>query len=113
MSDNQEEHLNWAKEAQAVIEDIKDFVSSIVIAESPKSDALRIYFDLETLEKDKFIIAMDSGGFSIVSQSSDSTPVVYETINALLDSKSLKFRNAFASSLLTKINSLVHDRGSI
>lgn len=96
--------MDWSCEAQAVIEDIRDFVSSISVANSPKSENSRICFDIETLEKESFTIVMDSSGFHIL----DDTSTVYETINALLSTKSVGFRNAFASALMSKLNSLSH-----
>lgn len=114
MQEEREKQVNWEKEAEAVINDIRDHVSHVAIAKSPNSDPSRIYFDLETLEGDKFIIAMDSRGFTISNvNQNDKSSHVYETINALLDNKSSKYRAAFASSLVSKMNSLLHGHGSL
>lgn len=111
------DNIDWKSEANAVIEDVKQFVSSISIAKEPESNDMSIYFDIETFEREKFIVSMRSYGFTILNpndknnqDSDDNQPIVYETINALLDSKSVEYRKAFANSLLTKLTSIVDDK---
>ena len=128
--------MDWKTEACAVIEDVKPYVSSIKIARDQKSCDMRIYFDIETLELQKFVVSMDSNGFSICdndqnngstteASNSNTSPSscnrydqdqqnetkIYETINALLDDNSVEYRKAFAQALLKRMKSLENLEG--
>lgn len=100
--------MDWLNEANAVIKDIKPFVSDIKIAEVPESCNMMIYFNIETLEKRKLLVSMSACGFCIIN--SDGIEVIseniYETINSLLDANSCGYRRAFAKSLIEKINTI-------
>lgn len=119
--------MDWMAEADAVIEDVKLFVSDIRVATNQESSDMRIFFEIVTLEKEKMIVAMDASGYTILeceSQSdtdlsdnyvsqdamSNKESRVYETINALLDDRSTGYRNAFALALLNKIKSIDNER---
>ena len=111
--------MDWQAEAQALIDDISNYVNKIEISKSHKSSNYRLYFDVETLERTKLLVSMDSSGFMICdkdtggsatstdNQEQDSEHVkIYETINSLLDHNSPKYREAFAGDLQRKIKSL-------
>lgn len=123
--------MDWKTEANAVINDIKPYISTIKISDVHPSNAMRIYFELETLEKEKLIISMDSTGFRVcdscefVPHQSETKTLkhlddvqdeqdddthgdekVYETIYSLLNERSVKYREAFAEALSTKIKLL-------
>lgn len=119
----------WQAEAQALIQDIKQHVHSIKVSSEHESSDMRIFFDIVTLERDKFIVSMDSVGFQIEAlfrgQGDESQPPeeniddniddnkqetssrkIYETINALLDENSPKYRGSFARALMDKMKSI-------
>lgn len=113
--------MDWKAEAAAIIDDVKPFVESIKISDKHESSDMRIYFTIVTLERQILDVMLDSSGFSICDTScgygsrtdpEESPNVtnfedrVYETINALLDDKSVEYRKAFARALSTKISSL-------
>lgn len=92
--------MDWLAEANAVIKDIRPFVNSIEISNKQKSSDMRIYFTIVTLEGQHLEVMMDSNGFSICQEK------IYETIYALLDDNSVKYREAFAQALSTRVSSL-------
>lgn len=112
--------MDWEHEAKAVMDDVRLFVNKIEIATSRNSDNMRIYFDIETLERAKFTVAMDSDGFSICDNNQETrneierqlededqqNRKIYETIYALLDDNSVEYRKAFAQALMTKVDSI-------
>lgn len=93
--------MDWLKEARAVIDDVEPFVSSIAIAKKQKSTNLRIYFDITILEGKTFVVSMDSNGFSIWDESDELQ--IYETINALLDVNSPRYREEFSRALMSRL----------
>lgn len=98
--------MDWLVEAKAVINDVKPYVSSIGIAEKQQSSNMRIFFDITVLEGKKLIVSMDSSGFCICEESGVPGDTTYETINALLDSNSARFREEFSKALISKVNLL-------
>lgn len=100
--------MEWQKEANAVIDDIKPFVRCIGVCQSKESSNMRIYLDVETFEEENLLIAMDSRGFTICKdgRSEEGEDETYESINALLFNNSPKYRETFTQSLVDKINSL-------
>lgn len=119
--------LDWIEEANAVISDIERFVDSIKISQDYESNCMRIFFDIETLEHRKLVICMSSRGFAICANSSNGdnstdptydkpkgsrsydpsdSDKVYETIYALLDDNSGRYRQAFALALTEKMDSI-------
>lgn len=125
--------MDWEAEAKALIEDIKPFVSKVEVSQEHRSCDMKIYFDIETLEKKKFIVMMNSSGFQIsdmvrmdptIGQApadeghsmakgadgdgneDDQEVKVYETISALLDDHSPNYRRAFAEALRDRLNSI-------
>lgn len=97
--------MNWIAEAKAVIDDVRPYVQSIDVAGGQESTDMRIYFDLTILEGEKFLVSMDANGFSICNQSDE--PVTYETINALLDANSSRYRHEFSKALASKLSGVL------
>lgn len=121
--------MDWRAEAIAIINDISKFVHKIEVSHRLESNDMRIYFDIETKERAKLIVSMDSIGFRICDKdelrqkTNEASQVdgdalekatravidhtkVYETINALLDDNSPMYRDAFAHALMDKISSV-------
>lgn len=109
--------MDWKAEAEAVIEDVNSFVSSIKISCTLESNDLMIFFEVVTLEMQEFTVKLDSSGFSIRdierdegrrketfnSNNSHQNENVYETIHSLLEDKSVMYREAFARALIDKL----------
>lgn len=132
------ENLDWQAEAAALIDDMENYVLSIKISSRHKSDNMRIHFDIETLERNKLLVSMDSSGFRICDRqerkaadggeraqvqkniaygdasegqqqpqpTGDDHDKVYETINALLDDVSPRYRQAFGQALIDRLQSI-------
>lgn len=105
--------MNWLAEAQALIDDMKPFVEDIKVSTKRQSDNNRLFFDIVLLEKKELLVRMDSSGFTICDSKEESQgnevnvdQKAYETINALLDDNSEKYRIAFSAALNRKIESL-------
>lgn len=114
--------MDWEDEASAIIDDIKNYVNKIELSTRHKSSDTRIYFEIVTLEGVTLVVSMDADGFIICDSVSggrkleaegnddtlqDEPPIkIYETINALLDHNSPKYREAFASDLHNRMRSL-------
>lgn len=121
-------NLDWKAEAQAVIDDMRQYVSSIDVSRELNSSDMRVYFDIKTLEAKRLLVSMDSNGFVICDSKmpkdnglgdkpddeqishdksiGNNSGKIYETINALLDDNSGEYRKAFARTLLNKIESI-------
>lgn len=102
-------NMDWKAEANAVIDDVKPYVASIKVADNKESSDMRIYLSVETLELKKFLVSMDSNGFSICDR--DDSSIIYETMNALLDDNSVEYREAFGRALLKKVELLRDNSG--
>lgn len=104
----------WLEEAKAVLHDVKQFVEYIRISEKPESSNSVIFFDIKTLEGKMITMMMSQSGFAICDNDARSTQndqnseckTFYETVNALLDTVSPLYRQAFADALARKIHSL-------
>lgn len=105
--------MDWVAEAQALIDDMKPFVEDIKVSTKRQSDNDRIFFDITLLEKKELLVRMDSSGFTICDTKQDcqdnESDKVYETINALLDDNSEKYRMAFSAALNKRIESIQND----
>lgn len=99
--------MDWLAEAQALIEDMKPYVEDIKVSSQLQSDNNQIFFDVTLLEKREILVCMNSSGFTICDGKNNAQdPKVYETINALLDDNSEKYRNAFVAALQKKVGSI-------
>lgn len=107
-----EEILDWAKEAQAVINDVKAHVNSIQVSAVLKSDETKIYLNVVTLENSNFCIRLDSGGFTLAGREKDCQELegveadVYETPYSLLSAISKKFTESFGNRLISELSKL-------
>lgn len=119
--------MNWTKEAQAVIDDVKPLVNKISISSTKESSNFSIFLDIETLDGKSLLVRMGSDGFSICNdkepkskhmkkcdtnekpiedEDQDDDPFVYETIYALLSDNCSKYQESFSKSLMSKLNSI-------
>lgn len=120
--DERKATLDWVEEANAVMKDIERFVACINISQHYKSNCMRIFFEIETLEHERLIVCMSSRGFTICPENDDLTndccnhtksnesENIYETINALLDDNSKCYRESFAQALCEKMESIKESR---
>ena len=103
----------WKAEATHVIKDVSSCVSSICISEKLPSSETGIYFNLETKEMLKYTIELSTAGFRICGNAFDSNHVSdsksFETIYALLDSISPKYRESFGQALSDRLTALLPD----
>lgn len=106
----------WREEAEAVIADVQALVNSISISPHLPCNESGIYFNLETKEGQHLTVELSSGGFRISSSNSydtidpneqNSRP--FETIYALLDTTSPKYRESFSNSLAARLQALSDD----
>lgn len=113
--------MDWQAEADALMGDIKPYVIQVAVSKKMESSVMKIYLEIETLENEKLTVAMDSDGFSICDNKHSVTTTmegedltdtrsedlkIYETINALLDDISPRYREAFAKALIDKVGTL-------
>ncbi|XP_076174977.1 GSK3-beta interaction protein [Ptiloglossa arizonensis] len=113
MKEEEDKVLNeeqWKQEAQAVINDVKQHVTSIEVSEKLQSTDQFIYLNLTTLEGLKFCIELSSAGFSVVGNQHDDTSNTgneyFETPYSLLGLVSPQYRNSFGNSLFDKLKKL-------
>ncbi|CAB4060299.1 unnamed protein product [Lepeophtheirus salmonis] len=91
--------LDWRKEAELVISDVKDYVKEIGISQTLPSSKSRIYLNLRIFEGSCYTVELTAAGFSIVAPeydtivaqseregNDDEKTCVYETPFSLLDS---------------------------
>ncbi|XP_071451519.1 GSK3-beta interaction protein-like [Hetaerina americana] len=117
MNDVKEEVIfdeeQWRKEAAAVIQDVRSHVKEIAVSEVLRGSDKEIYFNLTTLEEERFCIQLTCGGFKIVSKEHDVVQEIgisnFETPYSLLDSVSPKFRESFGNELMSKLLVLQKD----
>jgi len=123
--------MDWRKEAQAVMDDVRSFVSSIQISDQHESNEMMIFFEIRTLENQTLVVCMNSHGFTICDETqehpndnmsfsseedspedaeSERPTKSYETIYALLDKTSEEYRKRFMGALLKRIDSRLSDR---
>lgn len=121
--------IDWNKEAQAIIKDVRQFVNKIDLSkinlDSNQINRQQIFINLETKEGSQFTICLSATGLRICSKTFDrddeqpETDIegsvmmdgseVFETIYALLSCKSPAYREAFAGALASKIVSISND----
>ncbi len=97
----------WKVEALAVIHDVQDHVSEILIADGSVNSDQLIHLNLTTKEKKQYCIELTAQGFRVVGFGYNQTNVpsddYYETPYALLDKLSPMYRQAFGDSLVSKL----------
>ena len=115
MTSSQDERVlcgdEWRVEALAVIHDVRDHVSEIVIADgSVNNDQLLIHLNVTTKEMNRYCIELTAQGFRVVGNDYNTTDVCseeyFETPYALLDKLSPMYRQAFGDSLVSKLMEL-------
>lgn len=101
---------NWKVEANAVINDIKNYVTEIALSEKIQSTNQRIVLNLTTLEKECYCIELSGSGFRIIGEGYDSSTVndevYYETPYSLLNKISPLFIESFGAALLNKLDDI-------
>ncbi|CAH0546833.1 unnamed protein product [Brassicogethes aeneus] len=101
---------NWKVEAQHVINDIKQHVSSISISTEKPSSNQQIYLNIKTLENKDFCVELSSLGFKIVGECFDNdnieTTQYYETPYSLLLSISDEYKHSFGNELIDKLSDI-------
>ncbi|XP_055377841.1 GSK3-beta interaction protein-like [Condylostylus longicornis] len=112
-----EEILEWEKEAEAIIQDVKHHVNEIFISRSLRSDLFEIFLNLRTLENNEYCIRASGCGFQIAGNGYDTTDRIsenndeeniFETPYALLTFISPGYVQSFANRLSQQIqNSLM------
>ena len=104
----------WKLEVAAVIEDIRSHVMSADVSQLDGSDDF-IFFNITTLEGNKYCIQMSKAGFVIADTCHDSSNSLsedyFETPYALLDKISPRYRQSFASKLITSLSALQGNEG--
>lgn len=97
--------MDWIKESQAVIADIKKDVKDIAVSDKYPVDETGIFLNITTLDGDRFCAKMTSAGFEIVGQDYDQDTSdgqegdVYETPYAMLSAISKMYTDSFANRL--------------
>lgn len=109
-SDKVFDQAQWKKEAEAVIRDIECGVREAKIAQNLHSSDSCIYWNVTTVEGDRFCIELTRRGFRVVGRNhdcnSDKDDTYYETPYALLNHLSVAFRERFGKSLMTKLQAI-------
>ncbi|XP_064481763.1 GSK3-beta interaction protein-like [Ornithodoros turicata] len=103
------EEVPYMDELNSIISEIRFGVNDAHLA-NVQSSGLASYFNLETKEGRRMCISMTRQGFRVVGNNFDTTDIsdgkTYETINALLDSLSPRYREAFGAALTAKLKNL-------
>lgn len=114
--EDQEERVHdeeeWHVEASAVIQDVKECVTQMLISSLPASNTT-IFFNLTTRENNVYCVELTASGFRIVGSkyddNSEPSEDYYEMPYALLDTISPMYRESFSSALAAKLLLLVED----
>ncbi|RZF38208.1 hypothetical protein LSTR_LSTR005569 [Laodelphax striatellus] len=102
--------IDWTAEAEAVIEDVKQFVKEIVISERIQPLRTGIFINVTTEENEKFCVEFCSQGFRVAGHSydevTDNSDIWYETPYSLLSTISPQYCLLFGNSLMQKLSDL-------
>uniref|UniRef100_A0A1B6C7B5 GSKIP domain-containing protein n=2 Tax=Clastoptera arizonana TaxID=38151 RepID=A0A1B6C7B5_9HEMI len=107
MESNGETIIQWKKEAQSVLNDIKLHVQDVELSNlQPPSSG--VYFNITTLENKKFCIYLGRPGFKVVGNNYDDITIVnnnqvYETPYALLNNISDQYAQSFENLITNKL----------
>lgn len=118
--------MNWKAEAQAVIKDISNCVTTARLSSqcatssgSSSSEEEAAYINIETKEGIKITVRLDTSGFSVVGRDhfddkslESRSNQKYETIYALLNNLSPSYTLTFAQNLTDKLSKLANSTGS-
>ncbi|RWS12915.1 GSK3-beta interaction protein-like protein [Dinothrombium tinctorium] len=105
----------WQEDGEAIIADVQPHVHRIELSKNLVSDEHCVYFNLETKENNRYTIVMTVRGFKICANEfetideqyeDENYEMYYETIYALLDTVSPKYRECFGSALIDKLSKL-------
>ena len=100
--------MDWKKEAEAVIADVKSCVAHICLSEGQPNPKNEIFMNLTILEGDEFTVQLTVAGFRIVGNKHESIDPgmqtrFYETPYALLNEISKKFNEVFSERLSQRL----------
>ncbi|KAL1139917.1 hypothetical protein AAG570_006894 [Ranatra chinensis] len=114
MSDSSPEpELNWQDEAQAVIQDVREFVKDISVADKLESNDRMIYLNITTLEGQEVCVQLTAVGFRVVGRTHNDVASEgerwFDTPYSLLASVSPEYNSKFAESLIEKLQNISHD----
>jgi len=108
---NPTDSLSWRKEAEAVVNDVKNHVNILTIAENLPNTNQSIFFNVETREKLRICVKLSGAGFQIVGNDFNSLDEgkdgFYETLQSLLSQVSPKFVESFGNELSSKLSELL------
>ncbi|CAK1595756.1 unnamed protein product [Parnassius mnemosyne] len=100
----------WPLEAEAALNDVRKHVREAIVAPEMKSTNQKIYLKITTYEDEVYIVEMSASGFNVVSSSSanrnKASDRKYETLYALLDNISHRYRESFGEELSSKLSDL-------
>lgn len=103
----------WLREAEDHIRDIKNHVKHAAVSSALSSSNTGVHLNITTLEGDDLCVQLSASGLCIVGNTFDDTSLeksngqLYESIHALLDSRSPKYRESFGNELQMKLLELV------
>ncbi|XP_033741556.1 GSK3-beta interaction protein-like [Pecten maximus] len=115
MVDIGEENLTLRIEAQEVVKEVAYAVDYVEIAKDlPNGDKV-IHLNLRTQEEQEFSVELTDQGFRVVGNKFNivdetASSQYFETIYALLDHHSPKYRKSFGDALLRKLENLQMSR---
>ncbi|XP_022288304.2 GSK3B-interacting protein-like [Crassostrea virginica] len=98
-------------EAQEALKEISFAVSHVELSQVLPQGAEKVYLNVKIQEGDTYCVELSVQGFRIVGRKYDAIEETaqtkyYETIYALLDQVSPKYRNSFGDTLLKKLEHL-------
>ncbi|XP_061177586.1 GSK3-beta interaction protein-like [Saccostrea echinata] len=98
-------------EAQEALKEVSFAVSHVELSIKLPQGVEKVYLNIRTQENDVYCIELSVQGFRIVGRAYDVIDEAaqgrhYETIYALLDEVSPKYRNSFGDTLLRKLEHL-------
>ena len=103
----------WLREAEDHIRDVQKHVKHAAVSSTLPSSNAGVHLNITTLEEENLCVQLSASGLCIVGHNFDDTNLeknncqMYETIHALLDSLSPKYRESFSSELQTKLLQLL------
>ncbi|CAG0881144.1 unnamed protein product [Cyprideis torosa] len=100
--------MDWRKEANGVITDVKDCVGEIFVAESLPNSKSRIFLNLTVLEGRKYTLELNVGGFRVVGEAHDIlneelSNEYHETPYSLLAKLSKRYNEVFYEKLSRRL----------
>jgi hypothetical protein len=103
----------WLREAEDHIRDVQKHVKHAAVSSTLSSSNTGVHLNITTLEEEDLCVQLSARGLCIVGHTFDDTSLekingeFYETIHALLDSCSLKYRESFSNELQMKLLELL------